>query len=86
MRDYALHQSASFDNQMGAGILAQLIRNWRAHRAVARLELLDDNMLRDIGIEREEVLWASRLSLSENAAIALQERAAKRRRQSNPFD
>lgn len=84
MRNYALHQSQSFDSYADSGILAKFLRNWRAHRAVVRLQLLDDYMLRDIGVSREEVVWASQLSLQENASIALDERACARRRRAGP--
>lgn len=41
---------------------------------------LDDRLLDDMGVTREEVLWAASLPLEENAALALRTRAAKRRR------
>ena len=40
----------------------------------------DDRILDDIGVTREEVLWAASLSVRINAALALQERAQMRRR------
>ena len=49
MRDYALSRAQSAEATGSASILGSLIRNWRARRAVARLDLLDDRMLRDIG-------------------------------------
>ncbi|MEM7045166.1 MAG: hypothetical protein AAF543_20345 [Pseudomonadota bacterium] len=41
---------------------------------------LDDQLLDDIGVTREELDWAIRLPLGVNAALALQDRAKKRRR------
>lgn len=40
---------------------------------------LDDRILDDMGVTREEVLWAASLPLEDNAALALRARAAKRR-------
>lgn len=80
MRDYALNRARSAE---AAGLtfgLAQLIRNWRARRAVTRLEDFDDYMLRDIGVTRDDVNWAAGLPLTVNAALALEERSLRRRR------
>jgi hypothetical protein len=57
-----------------------LIRNWRARRAVQRLDLMDDRMLLDIGLTREDLRWASGLPLSVNAALAMDHRARSRER------
>jgi uncharacterized protein YjiS (DUF1127 family) len=73
MREYALHQAEFSGSLPGNGILARLYRNWRARRAVARLESLDDFLLHDIGVTREEVRLAAQSSLTVNAALALQE-------------
>jgi len=59
---------------------ARLIRNWKARRAICRLEILDDYMLHDIGLTRAEVEWAAGLPLSVNAGLALEQRALNRRR------
>ena len=47
-------------------------------RAFDTLTRLDDRELRDIGLTREDVEWASKLPLSWNAAQAMRERAKKR--------
>lgn len=65
------------------------IRRWfqrqieqRVDRMAFRtLERLSDADLRDIGLTRADVEWASRLPLSENASAALQEVARQRRRE-----
>jgi uncharacterized protein YjiS (DUF1127 family) len=78
MRDYALNQ-AVFRGEIGSPMLARLWRNWLARRAVARLEDLDDHILRDIGVTRAEIRWARGLPLSANSALALEERSQKLR-------
>lgn len=80
MRDYALNRALAAEATGSASLLWGLIRNWRARRAVYRLDRLDDHLLRDIGVTREDLSWAAGLPLSVNAAIELEERAARRRR------
>ena len=60
--------------------LSTLLRNWRARSKVRALDDLDDRMLADIGVRREEVIWASYLPLSTNAALELENAAYRRRR------
>lgn len=80
MRDYALNRAHAFETATGQSVVHRLIRNWKARRRVARLMDHDDYLLRDIGVTRQDVRWASRLPLTVNAALALEERAFRRRR------
>jgi uncharacterized protein YjiS (DUF1127 family) len=80
MREYALHQAQQSDQLTGHGLLVQLWRNWRAKRAVRKLQELDDNLLKDIGVTREEINWALLLPLSVNAARELARRSGERRK------
>lgn len=80
MRDYALSRARAAEATGSLSLLWSFIRNWRARRAVARLDELDEFLLRDIGVTREEVNWAVGLPLSVNAALELEERANRRRR------
>ena len=80
MRDYALSRAHGAESAGSGSIFGNLIRNWRARRAVARLDRLDDHMLRDIGLTREDLQWAAGLPLTVNAALAMDERARRRRR------
>lgn len=80
MRDYALNHAASFGEAGHGSLLARLVRNWLARRAVSRLDVYDDYMLRDIGVTRDDLHWASHLPLTVNAALALEERSIQRRR------
>lgn len=60
----------------GAYDLAQSVRRrWRLYR----MQWLDDQLLDDIGVTREELEWAIRLPLRVNAALALHDRARERR-------
>ncbi|WP_374333679.1 DUF1127 domain-containing protein [Aestuariivirga sp.] len=80
MRDYALSRAKAAEATGSLSLLWQLVRNWRARRAVQRLDALDDFLLQDIGVTRADVRWASGLPLSVNAALELEERATRRRR------
>lgn len=80
MRDYALNRAEAAESAGSLSLLWGMIRNWQAHRAVSRLDRLDDHMLNDIGVTREEVRWAAGLPLTVNAALELEERATRRRR------
>jgi uncharacterized protein YjiS (DUF1127 family) len=80
MRDYALSRAQSAEAAGSASILWRMIGNWRARRAVARLDKLDDFLLRDIGLSRDDLRWAAGLPLTVNAAMALEERTAARAR------
>lgn len=80
MEDYALHRAEAAEATGSLALLWNLLRNWGARRAVARLDALDDLLLDDIGVTRPEVRWAAGLPLSVNAALELEERANRRRR------
>ena len=79
MRDYVLNQAISQGEYGIASFLRRVSRNWKAKRRIAALANFDDYMLRDIGITRDEVQWAAGLPLTVNAALALEERAFRRR-------
>lgn len=79
MRDYVLHQAQSMEAAGASSLIARLIRNWKARRAVARLDTFDEFMLRDIGVTRGDIHWAAGLPLTVNAALALEERSRVRR-------
>lgn len=79
MRDYVLSQAISQEEFGLVPFLRRVRRNWKAKRRIAALANFDDYMLRDIGITRDEVQWAAGLPLTVNAALALEERAFRRR-------
>ena len=79
MRDYVLNQAISRGEYGIVSLLRRVTRNWKAKRRIAALGGFDDYMLRDIGVTREEIQWAAGLPLTVNAALALEERAFRRR-------
>jgi uncharacterized protein YjiS (DUF1127 family) len=60
--------------------LGLLLHHWRARRAVRQMLEWDDRTLSDIGVQRDEVQWASTLPLTVNATLALEDRAQRRAR------
>lgn len=85
MTDITLTRSRQHGAQSWVHRLAGRYRNWRARRSVRNLLELDDRMLADIGVRRDEVAWASQLPLAVNAALEL-EAAAFSRRRHNRFE
>lgn len=85
MTDIALIRSRHDEAQSWAARFATRYRNWRARRNVRNLLELDDRMLADIGVRRDEVAWAAQLPLAVNAALEL-EAAAFSRRRHNRFE
>ena len=55
------------------------VRAWRNRRSLLRVSELDEHLLSDIGISREDVRWALDLPLGYDPAAALQERALRNR-------
>ena len=80
MREYTLNQAISQGEYGVVSFARRILRNWKAKRRIVALGNFDDYMLKDIGITRDEVQWASGLPLTVNAAVALEERAFRRRR------
>jgi uncharacterized protein YjiS (DUF1127 family) len=79
MRDYVLNQAISQGEYGIVSLLRRVSRNWKTKRRIAALSDFDDYMLRDIGVTRDEIQWAAGLPLTVNAAVALEERAFRRR-------
>ena len=62
-----------------AGTVHKLYRAWRNRRSLMRVTELDEHLLADIGISREDVKWALDLPIGYDPAAALQERALRNR-------
>ncbi len=61
MRDYILHQAEARDSTFAFPKLRRLVRSWLAKRSLRRLDHLDDYMLNDIGLTRDDIRYALRL-------------------------
>jgi len=70
MRDYALNRAMAAES-IGTWIFT-LFRNWRARRQMAALAKCDDRLLKELGIIRDDVIWAMQLPLSQNSQLALE--------------
>lgn len=55
MRDYILHQAKFRDRAYAFPKLRRIIRSWFAKRQLRRLERLDDYILHDIGLTRDDL-------------------------------
>lgn len=78
MRDYALNRAMAAEN-IGASLLAPY-RNWRARCRIEKLANGNDEILKDLGITRDDVQWAMRLPLGRNPMLALEDRAFRQSR------
>ncbi|CAN5218226.1 hypothetical protein BH10PSE7_BH10PSE7_04590 [soil metagenome] len=63
MRDYILEQANSRNKTEAFPALRRIVRNWWKRRGLRRLESLDDHMLMDMGLTREELVHAQYLPL-----------------------
>jgi uncharacterized protein YjiS (DUF1127 family) len=64
MRDYILNEARSRSSSTSFSALRQLVRNWQSRKTFAKLHLLDDNQLNDIGLTREHLRRLTGLPLS----------------------
>lgn len=58
-----------------SSLLEAMVRRWKRREdrdAFRQLLKLDDTLLKDIGVNKADVLWASELPLSVNASVELQ--------------
>jgi uncharacterized protein YjiS (DUF1127 family) len=78
MVEYLEHRAVSTGG-FGEGLLLRLWGNWRARRDVLKLQQLSDSQLKDMGLRRADIFWASQQPLNVNAALVLEERALEER-------
>lgn len=73
----------AWSKQFSSSIFTYLVnlKRRREDRAAFRQMIdLDENMLWDIGVTREDVIWANNLPLTENASQRLRDKSQARRR------
>jgi hypothetical protein len=70
MKDYALNRGMAAES-IGTSLFT-LFCNWRVRRQVAALAKCNDKSLEELGFNRDKVLWAIRLPLSQNSQLALE--------------
>jgi uncharacterized protein YjiS (DUF1127 family) len=63
MRDYAGFRAVQRENSEAFPKLRRMLRNWFTRRHFRQLDRLDDFILRDIGLKREDVAMVKRLPL-----------------------
>jgi uncharacterized protein YjiS (DUF1127 family) len=64
MRDYALTQAEGRDHASVFSGIFQLFINWRRRKTLRTLIALEDHMLRDIGVPRDELYRLMKLPLN----------------------
>ena len=63
MRDYILTQAETADRTFTFPALNRMVANWRKRRQLRQLEQLDDHVLMDIGLTRDELIRVQRSPL-----------------------
>lgn len=64
MRNYVLWEAQSREAHGRLTAVVRAIRNWRQRKDLKKLRAMDDHMLRDIGITRDEISRLTRLPLT----------------------
>lgn len=64
MRDYILNQAETADRTFTFPALNRIVANWRKRRQLRQLEQLDDHVLMDIGLTRDELARVQRVPLA----------------------
>lgn len=64
MRDYILNQAETAGKTFAFPALHRMIGNWRKRRQLRQLEQLDDHVLMDIGLTRDELIRVQRVPLA----------------------
>jgi uncharacterized protein YjiS (DUF1127 family) len=80
MREYALHQASQEFHGLLFGNLRRGVKNWLKRRMLRQVQDLDDYILRDIGLSREDVNQALDLPLAYDPILELERRLDRRHR------
>ena len=80
MRDYILHQARFRDSAFAFPALRRILGNWVTRRQLAKLQGLDDYLLHDIGLNRDDLHWGLSLPAGCDIALSLAERRDARLR------
>jgi uncharacterized protein YjiS (DUF1127 family) len=71
MRDYILTQAETTGKTFTFPALNRIVANWRKRRQLRQLEQLDDHVLMDIGLTRDELIRVQRSPLSMDPVTEL---------------
>lgn len=66
MREYVLHEARSRLAYGRLTGLVRFVRNWKARNDMKQMLAMDDYILRDIGVTRDELLRFSRFPLTQD--------------------
>ena len=66
--------NATLKSVVSREALTGLVRKIKAHREMKKLERLDNRMLKDIGLERSDLVWAMAQAYHMDPLDALQKR------------
>ena len=72
MRDYILHQAESRDRAFTFPVLRRWVRNLFFKRQLRKLASLDDYLLNDIGLTRDDIRYGLRLPYDVDGVDAME--------------
>lgn len=78
MRDYALERALNRDAAHVFPTLRRLFANWFSRRRLRRVDELDDHILQDIGVSRDDLRVALNLPLAVDPVEELRRRLRRR--------
>jgi uncharacterized protein YjiS (DUF1127 family) len=64
MREYMMHEAESLSETFAFATLRRIVLNWWKRRSLRKLSDLDDYLLADIGISRDELEEVLRMPLT----------------------
>ncbi len=73
MRDYIRSEASFRDSAFAFPALRRVVRNWIVRRQLLKLEKLDDYLLNDIGLSRDDIRWGLALPRDVDAVSALED-------------
>jgi uncharacterized protein YjiS (DUF1127 family) len=79
MREYMLHQAEALERTFAFAAIRRVLGNWWKRRTLRKLKDLDDHLLYDIGLTRDEIDRALKLPLSIDPVGEVSHRRIPRR-------
>jgi len=74
MREFVVQQSLTRQSYGGFSVVVRMFRNWRMQKTYRHMQGLEDHMLRDIGLSREDLRQLMAMPLDADVAWELERR------------
>lgn len=74
MREFVLQQSLVRQSGGGFSVVVRMIKNWRMQKAYRQMMALEDHMLKDIGLNRDDLHQLMSMPLDADVPWELERR------------